>query len=300
MENSKNIQENDNLIQMEEKVKTILNEILGIKPDTIFRLLGGMSNYTYVISSGNEKYTVRIPGEYAEEFVSRDVEKDGIEIFENLDITNKTIYFNNKTGVKISKYIPGISLNEINERYYDKVCNLLKIIHTAQINYSIDYDPFTRLNSYEKSLGDYEFPVDYLKVRNSFLTYKDYLEKIEKVFCHNDSQPSNFIINEEKDLSIVDFEFIGNNDYIYDIACYGNMDFKDAIELLKVYENGNVSNDKWKRLYLWRCYQALQWFNVAMFKELHGLSISLKIDFKNVALFYLNIAIECLNKASSF
>ena len=33
--------------------------------------MGGMSNYTYVVSANHKKYTYRIPGEYGEVFVNR-------------------------------------------------------------------------------------------------------------------------------------------------------------------------------------------------------------------------------------
>ena len=49
----------------------------------------------------------------------------------------------------------------------------------------------------------------------------------------------------------------------------------------------NLDKDKILRFYLWRCFQCFQWFNVATFKELVGMSISLGIDFKKVSEKYL-------------
>ena len=35
------------------------------------RLEGGMSNYTYVVTTRGKKFTYRVPGKYAEKFVDR-------------------------------------------------------------------------------------------------------------------------------------------------------------------------------------------------------------------------------------
>ena len=40
-------------------------------PKIEHRLLGGMSNYTYVVSDDDKKYTVRVLGENADLFVRR-------------------------------------------------------------------------------------------------------------------------------------------------------------------------------------------------------------------------------------
>ena len=50
------------------------------------RLMGGMSNYTYLVTNGEEKYVFRIPGEGAENFVDNYIEekKDVIKVFTNV------------------------------------------------------------------------------------------------------------------------------------------------------------------------------------------------------------------------
>ena len=86
---------------------------------------------------------------------------------------------------------------------------------------------------------------------------------------------------------------------IYDIACFANMELSDGEKLLEVYFKA-PSNDEYKRFYLWRSYQAFQWYNVAMFKELVGMSKSLKLDFKMIADSYLQQAIDNLNRAKKY
>ena len=272
-----------------------------------FRLLGGMSNYTYVIKNktNNKMYTIRELGEYAEKFVYRNEEEIGLDVFYKLGITNKTIYFNKESGEKISEYVPGKPLSEVDSIDYELVSELMKKYHQSNVTLDISYNPFDRLQNYENHLIELGFtlPNEYLDIRNKFLLERSYLDKQEKVLCHNDSQPSNFVLKEDGSLIIVDFEFTGMNDYLYDIACFGNKDMKDAIELFKVYfkdKTDSELNDLYRRLYLWRCYQCLQWYNVAMFKELVGMSKTLCLDFNMFANNYLKLSIDNYNKALEY
>lgn len=297
------LEKNDELFVLD-KVNNVSQKVLGKDSVIKERLLGGMSNYTYVVQNEGRKYTVRIPGENSEYFTDRYEEELGLKIFKELKITNDTIYFEND-GIKISSYIEGYSLNETNDRNYEEVSLLLKKVHRDDIKCDIIYNPFNRLERYEnyiascrEELSFKKLFLDYDKVRTNFNKYKNYLESIKKVFCHNDSQPSNFIKTNDG-LIIVDFEFIGYNDYLYDIACYGNIDFNDALKLFDIYES-EKTNDKYQRLYLWRTFQCLQWFNVALFKHMIGLSEKLKLDFLSIAKFYLSSAKTFLSKSKEY
>ena len=264
------------------------------------RLLGGMSNYTYVVRSNDEDYTIRFLGEYAEEFVDRKQEALNIKLMEGLNITNKTIYFDITSGVKMSRFISGTPLSEMDPKDYplDKVADVLKVIHSSKKLAELDYGPFERLTKYENLLtsNGYKIPKEYYDIKKAFLSYKDYLLGQKKCLIHGDSQPSNFILGDK--LYTVDFEFTGNGDPIYDIACFANMRLTDGEALLKEYYKDCLDNDKWKRFYLWRGYQAAQWFNVAMFKHLKGMSETLKIPFDAVALNYLQLFEDMINKAN--
>ncbi len=263
------------------------------------RLLGGMSNYTYVVKMDDELYTYRIPGENAEYFVNREIEKENIKLMEKLNLSNETIYLNTKTGEKIAKYISGVSLHQLNEYPYELVSELLKKIHNSGLIAKNDYNPLERLSNYENYVKEMGFTHSdkYKVTKEKFLSYKNFLDSFEKVLCHGDSQPSNFILNENT-LYSVDFEFTGNNDLVYDIACFANIKLSDGEKLLEVYF-GKVNNELLKRFYLWRAFQALQWFNVAVFKDLQGMSAKLKIDFKVVSDKYLALADRLIEKVEN-
>jgi len=285
---------------MDEKILSEARKILKADDVKIVeRLLGGMSNYTYIIEADGTLYTFRIPGEYSEHFVDRSAEIQNIRIVEGLKITNQTVYLNVENGIKIAKYVPGKPLSTLPESVYPytKIAEVLKVLHNSNLKAVNDYEPFKRLTYYEKICTDLGFthPDEYLKQKEYFYTFKDYLESQEKVLTHGDSQPSNFVLTDDDNLFIVDFEFCGNNDPIYDIACFSNKFYTDGLKLLEVYYP-NLTDEHLLRFHLWRAFQCFQWYNVATFKEMVGMSKTLHIDFALVAKKYLEMIIFLLEK----
>lgn len=270
---------------MEKLIRELAEQVLGIGVTVKSRLLGGMSNYTYVIEKDKELFTFRLPGENAFHFVDRNIEEKNIQLAESLGITNHTIYLNKETGIKIAKYVEGEILSTLDRhKHLDKVADVLKVIHDSGLKAENDYGLLERLSKYEGLLD--KLNPKYLELKNAWLQLYEKYRHVTKVLTHGDAQPSNFLIIDNHAL-IVDFEFTANNDPYYDIACFGNIDFKDAIALLDEYLNHEVTSEATKRLIYNRYFQCLQWHLVATYKHNIGLSEKLHIPFDKVALIYL-------------
>jgi thiamine kinase-like enzyme len=258
------------------------------KGKIVHRLLGGMSNFTYVVEIDGSLYTIRIPGKGSEHFTNRQEEGEILNIVSKQGFLPKPTYFNKETGYKVAPYVEGTPLHEISteEKPYELVASTLKKLHTQKA-FPYDYQPLKRLEYYESISNNHDDL--YMALKEKFLeVHKKILKKVPLMPCHGDAQPSNFIIGEDQ-LYLVDWEFAGNNDPIYDIACFGNVVIDEAIALLQKYY-ANPSTNEYQRLYAWRMFQCLQWYNVATYKEEIGLSEELAIDFAAVAQAYLEKA----------
>jgi len=285
----------------EEIIKKTCSEIFNIQEteiEVVKRLMGGMSNYTYVIMIKGMLYTFRIPGKNASKFVDRTIEKHNIELIENLDLNNITIYLDVETGYKIAEYLEGTPLHELNPLdYLNEAAEVLHKIHESNLLSRNDYDPLKRLKVYESYTYEYGHVHSqrYLDLKAKFLSYKDkYMDKSKLVLAHGDSQVSNFVVT-DSGLRLMDWEFTGNNDPYYDIACFGNSNFDHALALLPVYLKREPTVEDYNRLYFFRSFQTLQWHNVALYKEFIGLSKDLGVDFMFVANLYLDKAENFLN-----
>lgn len=291
---------------MEQIIKVITAKAFGVNESQIevaYRLMGGMSNFMYVFTLNNEKYTFRIPGKNAELFVNRTEEQENIKIIEAMAINNETLYFDVERGYKIAKFVEGTPLSEIQypETYLSEVANVLHQVHQSKLRAVADYAPYDRLEKYEKSVIalDFDHETHYRELKQKFLNHRQFLDQFDKVICHNDSQISNWVIAHEKTY-LLDWEFTGQNDPFYDVACVGNNDFELAIKFLPVYLGRKPEVQEWKRMYLWRAFQCLQWHNVAVYKDLIGLSKDLNLPFMKIAQNYLQKAEDLLKKVNEF
>lgn len=288
-------------------LKDINNENLAIdaidfatyqKGKIVKRLMGGMSNYTYVfelklqklLNKKNEKkYTLRVPGEKAEKFVNRVIEKENIERVKNLDLNSPVIYLNIDNGIKINEYVDGVPLVETTyTNYLNEISNTIKKLHNSKIKAVNDIDLVKRIDDFSK-LGDSQNK-DFIFLFEFFKKVYNIIDnKNEYCFIHGDMQPSNFVLSKEK-LYLLDWEFAGNQSFYYDIACFGNKNLEDALNLLPIYLGKTPTIKEINRVKFYRFQQALQWFQVATYKHKIGLSKKLNIPFDIVANKYIELA----------
>ncbi len=165
-----------------------------------------------------------------------------------------------------------------------------------------DYDVMGRLAMYETFCDDLGFvhPEEYYQLRSKFSSQLSFLQKDKLVACHNDAQPSNFIVGDDKKVYLTDWEFAGNNYALYDIACFADNDINSSYKLLNAYLGRAASNDEIRKVCLWRMFQTLQWFNVAMYKELIGLSQELLVNFQEIANNYLKASAELFEESLEY
>ncbi len=268
------------------EVKDLIEKNIKKSVKIIKRFSGGMSNFTYLIEVDNELYTYRIPGKNSEVFINRTIEKSNIELVSKLGLNCKNIYLNVNNGHKMSVYIEGEDLANT-EVDYEEVAIQLKKLHLSGLKAVNDYNKLEKLNYYESLVSTIHCN-EYKDLKKYLFDSLEKYKNIELVFCHGDSQKSNWVKSDK--LYLLDWEYSANNDYYYDIACFGNVDFNDAINLLKVYLGKEPNNEEMNRLILNRLFQCLQWHNVALYKEEIGLSKDLNVDFKAISEKYINIA----------
>ena len=278
---------------MEKEIATILESALSKKAKVVSPLVGGMMNRSFIVEDNNKKYVLYISTEQANEMVDRNIERNNQRIIYELGLTSKNVYFDTDKGIKINEFIEGSSLDKTDSFDSKKVASLLKKMHESGRKSEIDYLPFKRFEQYENEAHSYqEFEKDYSVLRETLFNRKDFLLKQPLVLCHNDAQKSNIVKDLDDNYYLIDFEFMGNNDPIYDIATFGNGLVSEGYQLLIDYCNGNPSKEEKERYYLWRIFVSLQWHNVAITKHYRGEGKTHGFDFLKVAEFFLNNALE--------
>ena len=272
----------------------LIKEILGKEAFIVSPLTGGMMNRSFIASYLNKKYVLYISTEQANEMVDRQLEKDNQKIVSDLVITSKNVYFDVDKGKKVNEYIEGSSLDKIDSFDYKKVATLLRTLHESKELSREDYQPFKRFIAYEEEANSFnpKMEENYDLLRKTIFDNRSFLESQPLALCHNDAQKSNILKSLDGNYYLIDFEFMGNNDPIYDIATFGNGLVLEGYNLLVEYYNGDPSLEEKKRYFLWRIFVSLQWHNVAIVKHYRGEGKTHGFNFLDVATFFYNNALD--------
>ena len=155
-----------------------------------------------------------------------------------------------------------------------------------------------------KDYGIAGFRIGYLETTNSIIhqlkakygtwALNNMAVKLLELMSNND-----FLVNYEKarkqylhdkKIFFIDWEYSGYNEFYYDIASFGNLDFRHALVLLDNYLGRESTPEEKNHLRFYRIYQTLQWHQVALYKNKIGLGEKIGVDFKSLAINFLKIA----------
>lgn len=268
-----------------QEIKNLLTTILDIKLVDIdeIEVLGGMTNRNYLVTINNKKYVLRVAGAGTTNIINRYSEKRNAKEVSKIGVDKELIYFNEETGVKISEYIekaetlnPETSKKKINLLL---TSNLLKRLHTSNIKFENRFNVFDEIKKYENLIKNKEM---IYKKYEDYLENRKYIFNLEKILkqngmiivaSHNDTVPENFIKNDKNEIYLIDWEYSGMNDPMWDLAAHSlesNFSEKEESIFLENYFEKNIKKEDLLRI---ECYKVLQdflWSIWTILKEENG------------------------------
>ena len=253
------------------ELHNLMREVFGNGEWEDIERLGGMTNHSYkIIRKDGQEYLARIPGEGTEEMIDRLDERKSTQLACELGIDSPLLYFSDD-GRKVMKFIHDPKpMNEEVMRRRENLLQAAKIfhkLHACGIDTGVRFEVFEMAGLYEKIIrdGNVELYPDYEEVKKTIMTIKqevDQEEKAPKVPCHNDSLMGNWVLDGNGKLYLIDWEYSGMNEAMWDLSCLSieaAYSAKNDNDLLHAYFGRDASLKEKKRFAAAKLYVDYLW-----------------------------------------
>ena len=253
------------------QVRQLLQTVFDDDSYTDIRRLGGMTNRSYrVMRADGREYLVRLPGEGTEQMINRADEKKSTELACRLGIDAGLLYFGDD-GTKVMHFIsdPLPMSAEVlrEEKNILQAAAIFRRLHTCGEDTGVRFEVFEMADSYEQIIreGGVAFYDDYDKVRHTVMEIKEAVDErgeAPRVPCHNDSLVENWVLDPSGKLYLVDWEYSGMNEAMWDLSCLSiEADYTPAQDdiLLRAYYGRDAGIEEKKRFIAAKLYVDYLW-----------------------------------------
>lgn len=258
----------------------IIEDILKVnKKDihNIHTLKKGMTNRSFIFTVNNKRYIMRIPGEGTDKLIDRKEEYDVYQRVKKELYTEKILYLNPDSGYKISEFLEDTRNSDANNiQDVKKSMSVLRKFHNQ--NYQVDhtFDLWKQIDFYESLRKTASAYRDYEEIKDWVLKLKPFIEdNVTKwSLCHIDANYDNFLIDQNNNVFLIDWEYAGMQDPDLDIAMYAIYAgyTKEKIDqLINIYYENKVSENIRYKIYAYVAVGGLLWSNWCEYKQSLGL-----------------------------
>lgn len=243
----------------------------------IHTLKKGMTNRSFIFTVNNKRYIMRIPGEGTDKLIDRKEEYDVYQRVKKEPYTETILYLNSDSGYKISEFLENTRNSDANNiQDVKKSMSVLRKFHNQ--NYQVDhtFDLWKQIDFYEnlrKAASAYR---DYEEIKDWVLKLKPFIEdNVTKwSLCHIDANYDNFLIDQNNNVFLIDWEYAGMQDPDLDIAMYAiyaSYTKEKIDQLINIYYENKVSNNLRYKIYAYVAVGGLLWSNWCEYKQSLGL-----------------------------
>ena len=242
---------NDNILDRD-KITTFLSKIFKVKIDDIISLnpvKKGLTNDSFTFSIRNDgKYVIRIPNADTSALVNREEEAAVYSAMQGLHISDEILYLDPASGIKITKFVNHAhSLDVYNLDELALALRKLKELHNSGIRVQHTFDLYGIIEKYESRRGKASLFQNYESIRVNILDLLNCINttKREYCLCHIDANCDNFLITDDKEVCLIDFEYAGMQDPNLDIAMiclYSQLDRNMIDRIIDTYHGHRVDD----------------------------------------------------------
>ena len=247
----------------------IIQSVFNLKNNDIelIPLKQGMTNTSFIFSINNERYIIRVPGLNTEKIINREQEFDVYQAIKGEAFIEPIIYIDKEKGYKISKFIE--NSHTVNPQDWNEISACLKRLrdfHNQLHCVEHCFDVFEHINYYESLMPNASIYEDYAETKKNIESLKPIIENLVKdwTLCHIDAVCDNFLVTEEQDVYLIDFEYAAMQDPDLDVAMfivYSLFDRNEIDRIIEIYFEHQVTPLKRYKIYSYIAMAGLLWSN---------------------------------------
>lgn len=258
--------------------------LVASSPDKV--LIGGMTNENWLVTLPDAtRVVLRNPGGGSKDFISRSNEMANNLLMAEVGVAPGLIYFDEKTGIKITPYIDGAeTLTPLSIcKHFPEVAEILKETHRSSCLFRNKFDFKEQYFLYRSLMQRCNIPEQSYIFEFDSIVQRLLIELAELGTewrnCHCDPVPENFILSHvhgRKDrLYLIDWEYSGLNDPYWDVAAFceeSGLNYELETEFLKLYQDGGFDSLDLARqkVLIFKILQNILWHCWTLVKEAHG------------------------------
>jgi thiamine kinase-like enzyme len=187
--------------------------------------LAGLTNRNYKVSTGSERFVLRIPGEGTSEYINRRHEAVAARIAAEAGVNSEVLFFDDTDGLMLTRFIDGAATMN-GERFKDldavaRAAQAFRRMHDCGRSFATAFDLFQKMDEYLDYLRkkDARIPDGYADVQREAEAVRAALQARPAALkpCHCDPLAENFLDTGTR-IFIIDWEYAGNNDPMWDLG----------------------------------------------------------------------------------
>jgi thiamine kinase-like enzyme len=243
--------------------------------------LGGLTNLNYRLTTPDDAYVMRLPGEGTEAYIDRGIEQHNAHVAARAGVNAEVVFFDTSDGLMLTRFIAtGDTMSP--EKFQTRpgaparAGRAFRRMHDCGEDFRFVFELFSMIDAYLRVLGeeDAPLPAGYNETVQEAEAVREALNRHPATLkpCHCDPLTENFIDDGER-MWILDWEYSGMNDPIWDLgdlSVEAGLDHAQDVEMMEAYVGGAVSAAVFGRMVIYKAMCDLLWTLWGLIQYAHG------------------------------
>ncbi|MEY2583210.1 MAG: hypothetical protein QOE09_3059 [Ilumatobacteraceae bacterium] len=231
--------------------------------------LAGLTNVNHLVTVGNDRFVLRVPGQGTSEYINRVDEEVAARSAAAAGVNADVIFFDPSDGLMVTRFVDeAATMTAEGFTNLDAVARAGQAfhrLHTTADRFATNFALFPMIDAYKSLLAAKGaiLPDGYDDVQRQAEVVRAALQTtpVQLAPCHCDPLCENFLDTGER-MFIIDYEYAGNNDPMWDLgdlSVEGGFDSEQDDALLGAYFSAVAPPDQRGRMTAYKALCDLLW-----------------------------------------